>query len=135
MMNFPVIRQRFLSAVLSFLLVTTSGCVYFIVGGVGAIGGYIVSPDTVEGIISDKGYETVWDASTQVVSIMGVITERSDDAGMLLSKIQGCKVTVTVSSMSSKTIKLSVKARKAFLPRIKTAQDVYIKIVSYLEDK
>lgn len=133
-MSFFDIRKKFLSAALSFLLVTSSGCVYLIVGGVGALGGYIVSPDTVEGIISDRDYEAVWDSSVEVVSLIGVILERSDDAGMLLAKVQGNKVTVTVTPMSTKTIKLSIKARKAFLPKITVAQDVYIKIVSHLEE-
>lgn len=133
-MSFFDLRKKILSAALSFLLVTSSGCVYLIVGGVGALGGYIVSPDTVEGIISDRDYDAVWDSSVEVVSLIGVIVERSDDAGMLLAKVQGNKVTVTVTPMSTKTIKLSVKARKAFLPKITVAQDVYIKIVSHLEE-
>ena len=49
-----------------------------------------------------------------------------------VAKISGARVTVTVMRMSSSAVKLSVKSRKLWMPRIKTSQEVYIKIVNYL---
>ena len=110
----------------------SSGCVYLVIGGVGALGGYAISPDTVEGIIGGRDLDEVWHAAVEVVSVMGVIEERNDAGGMLIAKVQGNRVTVTVMQISDQTIKLRIKARKAFLPRIRTSQDVYMKIEKYL---
>lgn len=111
-----------------------NGCIYLVVGGIGALGGYVVSPDTVEGIITGHQQNKIWDTAVDIVSMMGVIEERNDSAGQLISKIQGTRVTITVMRMSESTAKLTVKARKAFVPKIKVAQDVYMKIVQSLSE-
>ena len=41
---------------------SAQGCVYLVVGSVGAIGGYVVSPDTVEGTV-ERDFQEVWDSS------------------------------------------------------------------------
>ena len=115
------------------LLFSLSGCVYLIVGGLGAMGGYIVSPDTVEGM-TDNETAHVWDAAKEVLSIMGTIEEENEAGGMLLASIQGAKVTVMIASLSPTTTRLTVKARKAYLPRISLAQDVFVKIMSRLNE-
>lgn len=123
-------QQRFLKSVLlGFLICSLSGCVYFL-GGAGVLGGYIVSPDTMEGILVDRRQEDVFDAAVEVVSILGVISERSDKSGILLARIQGAKVTITVTAISESAVRLSVKARKALLPKVRLAQDIYVKIVN-----
>ena len=114
------------------LLLFQAGCVYLVVGSLGAVGGYVVSPDTVEGVTSyDKNQ--IWDAAVEVLSIMGLIEEQSEAGGMIIAKVHGAKVTVTIFEINQDTTKLSVKSRKAFLPKISVAQDVYVKIINYLE--
>ena len=118
----------------SCLMTFSVGCAYVIVGGLGAVGGYVASPDTVEGIISIKQYEEVWNATVEMVSVMGIINERSDAGGVIDAKINGARVKIKVMRITSTSTKISVKARKTFLPRIKLAQNIYIKIVNYLDD-
>lgn len=127
-----LLRKIRVGVVLISSLFFSSGCIYLVAGGAGVLGGYVISPDTVEGIIGGRDMEEVWHAAVEVISVMGVIEERNDAGGMLISKIQGNRVTVTVMQVSNQTIKLRVKARKAFLPRIRTAQEVYMKIEKYL---
>ncbi len=115
------------------LLVSLSGCVYLIVGGIGAFGGYFVSPDTVEGI-SENDTAIVWDSAMEVLSIMGLIEEENEAGGMILANISGAKITVTVVSLSPTASKVTVKARKAHLPKIALAQDVFVKIMSRLNE-
>jgi len=132
-MFFQSLRKYVLRHILLFSTIfSLGGCVYVVVGGAGALGGYVVSPDTVEGIVTGYEYESVWDSVLEVVSIMGIIEERSDDGGVLIAKINGAKVTITVFRHSDSSIKLSVKARKSFLPKIKSAQAIYVKIINYL---
>ncbi len=134
-MSVMMLRKRVLPGVwLLSLILSLSGCVWLVIGSVGALGGYIISPDTIEGILVDKSQEDVMAAATDVVSIMGVVSERSDKSGIILTRIQGGKVTITVSAISSSAVRLSVKARKAMLPKIRLAQDVYVKIVNKVSE-
>ena len=129
------IRKKILSGILFVSLTfSVSSCVYLIIGSVGALGGYVASPDTFEGILSDKEQSDVWQAASEVISIMGIISERSEPGGILVAKIQNTKVTVKIFQMSKSTVRLTVKARKAFFPRIKLAQEVYVKIVNELTE-
>ncbi len=114
-------------------MMSSGGCVYVVVGSLGILGGYVVSPDTVEGMISLKEYDEVWDAAVETVSVMGIIDEQSDAGGVIVAKIHGARITVKVIRMTATATKLSVKARKTLLPRIKLAQDIYVKIVGYLD--
>lgn len=111
------------------LMLFSSGCIYLVVGSVGALGGYVVSPDTVEGVLDNKAQGDVWQAAVDIIGVMGIIEESNEPGGIILAKIQGTKVTITIMEISPDTVKLSVKARKAFLPKIRLSQDIYSKIV------
>ena len=115
------------------LAVCLSGCVYLAIGGVGALGGYMISPDTVEGLAeSDTGQ--VFDTAVEVVSIMGLVEEKNEAGGVIKAKINGASVTVVISEMSTSSVKLSVKARKYYLPKSSLAQDVFVKIMSRVNE-
>jgi len=119
-------------ASLAVLLGTTAGCVYLVVGSLGAVGGYVVSPDTVEGTV-ERDFEEVWDAAHTVVNIMGRILKESEKEGKLEAIINNCRVNVGIYQMSRSLVKISVEARKSFFPSITTAQDVYVKIMNQME--
>ena len=131
-MKFPHRSKNLLvMALLIPLLTSFSGCIYLVVGGIGAVGGYIVSPDTVEGT-TENDAAIVWDMALEVMSIMGLIEEENETGGMILGSVSGAKVTITIASLSADTTKVTVKARKAYLPRISLAQDIFVKIMSRL---
>ncbi len=115
------------------LLCSMAGCVYLVIGGIGAVGGYIVSPDTVEGI-TDSEVNLVWDSAIETISIIGLINESDEASGVILANIHGAKITVTIISLSESSTKVTVKARKAYLPRISLAQHVFVKIMNHLEE-
>lgn len=123
----PVFKKLLMLPVLASL----SGCVYLVVGGIGALGGYVVSPDTVEGIAKTES-DVVWETALEVVSIMGVVTESSRDAGIILVTVEKADVRVTVEPLTDRQTMISVKARKFNFPRISTAQNVFVKIMSEL---
>jgi len=114
------------------LCVPLSGCVFLVVGGVGALGGYAVSRDTFEGV-SSKGQEELESAAHKVLSIMGTIIDEEPKEGEIQAIVDGTHVTVDVIQVNLTTSKLRVKARKDFLPRIAVAQEVYTKIMNQLE--
>jgi hypothetical protein len=113
------------------LALGASGCVYVVIGAAGAVGGYVVSPDTVEGTVNASQGE-LWDAAKEITKVMGTIIEESEAAGQITATISGARVTVTILSLNASSSKLSVKARKSFMPKVDIAQDVYTKIVNGL---
>ncbi len=128
-MAFLIARyKRFLQLCVCVLAVTLNSCVYLVVGSVGAVGGYAISPDTVEGMLTDHSPAEVWRATEDVVGVMGIIEERNEAAGVMLCKIQGAKVTITVTRMGESTVKLTVKSRKMLFPKVRISEDVYLKI-------
>jgi len=103
------------------------------VGGIGAVGGYIVSPDTVEGI-TDHDAAIVWDTAVDMISIMGLIDEKNETGGLILASVNGARITIMITSLNETNTKVTVKARKAYLPRISLAQDVFVKIMSRVKE-
>lgn len=123
-------RKQIFSGLLAFLLLAQGGCVYLVVGGAAALGGYAISPDTIEGVIENKNAEDMYAASVDIVSIMGLIEEKNEIAGVLIAKVQGAHVTITIEEPASESVKLRIKARRGMMPKIKLAQDLYAKILA-----
>lgn len=114
---------------LAALLLMSSGCIFLVAGGVGALGGYAISPDTVEGTTQGSTSQDMWQAAVDTVSVMGVIEEKNEISGVLIARVQGTHVTVTISEAVKEQVQLRIKARKGMMPKIKLAQDIYTKIV------
>ena len=110
---------------------TSSGCIFLLVGGAGAVGGYAVTRDTFEGV-SSKGQEEIMTAAHKVLSIMGTITDERPKDGEIVAKVNGNHVTVEVIQINLTTSKLRVKARNGIFPRVGAAQEVYTKIMNQL---
>ena len=58
----------------------------------------------------------------------------TEDIGVITAKISGTKVTVTAISLNDSSVKISVKARKFGMPKISVSQNVFVKIMSYLNE-
>jgi hypothetical protein len=127
-----MLRQKISAVVVALLLVfSTGGCVMLAVGAAGVVGGYVISPDTVEGTVA-RSVDEVWNAAKEITGIMGHIAEENSSQGILIAQINAARVTVTLMSVNSTTTKITVKARKSFMPKIDLAQDVYAKIMNGL---
>ena len=116
----------------AFFCFFSSGCVFLVIGGVGAVGGYAISRDTFEGV-SSKGQEELLASAHKVLSIMGTITDDRPKDGELVATVNGNHVVVDVVQVNLTTSKLRVKARNTIFPRIGVAQEVYTKIMNQLE--
>jgi hypothetical protein len=127
------LRQKTFAFILATLLAfSTSGCIMLAVGAAGVVGGYVISPDTVEGSIA-RSLDETWTSAKEITGIMGRVAEENTAQGILVAEIAAARVTVTLIAINPTTTKISVKARKAFMPKIDLAQDVYIKIVNSFE--
>jgi hypothetical protein len=127
-------RSRVAALVLAVLLsFGFSGCGVVVIAGLGALGGYVISPDTVEG---STGYSEseLFEAAIDILDIMGTVSERSKANGQIVAKVSGAKVTISMVPQSRNATMLRVKARKGWFPKIAVAQDVYMKIVRRLQE-
>jgi hypothetical protein len=125
-----MLRQKTFAFIVAVLLAfSAGGCVMLAVGAAGVVGGYVISPDTVEGSVA-RSLDETWEAAKEITGIMGRAVEENASQGVLVSEIASARVTITLLAINSSTTKISVKARKAFMPKIDLAQDVYIKIVN-----
>lgn len=120
-------RNILCAAALSLFCLGATGCIYFVAGGVGALGGYAISPDTVEGE-SESDYDTLWDSANEVMGIMGTVNRKDYKMGTIDGTVSGARINIDMSQISSNEVRLRVKARKNMLPNIKIAQDVFVKI-------
>jgi hypothetical protein len=127
MFIFKEIKRYWIVPVVFFLLFSLSGCFYAVIGGVGALGGYAVSPDTVEGE-TQMGYEDVWKSSMDVLSIMGHIRTSDYKLGSIEAEVNRAVVWIELSQLQGSWVRLRVRARKNMLPKIKLAQDIWVKI-------
>ncbi|PIW63817.1 MAG: hypothetical protein COW13_01410 [Candidatus Omnitrophica bacterium CG12_big_fil_rev_8_21_14_0_65_50_5] len=128
------LTQRFFKGLLVAVigLLTTSGCIYLGVGAIGAVGGYMVSPDTVEGLVV-ADYADIWQACYDEIAKQGPILTQDETGGYLLSNVRGTEVTVQIVPTDSPQVwKISVKARKKMFPRVKLAQKIYTAIHNVL---
>lgn len=115
-----------------FILPVVSGCVPLIVGGAvgaGAVGGYAISKDTIQGE-TDKRYEALWNSALMVSRIKGTIKQEDAVKGFLELESDGNRVWVRLVRLTRSATRLKISARnKLHLPNIGLAQEMYVKII------
>ena len=106
-----------------------SSCAPLIIGGaLGAAGGYVISKDTIQGVI-ERSYDSAWEASINVLKEMGAADFEYSPGGKFRAYVKDAKVNVKVTQMSEKSVRLTISARKGLLPRLKLAEEVFVKVV------
>ena len=120
-------KAKLLLVVLSCFML--SGCIALIVGGaVGAVGGYAVSRDTIQGD-SDTPYQKLWDTATEVSRMRGAIVLQDQTRGILNLKVDKSKVYIRFIRLTEATTRVRVAARKYHMPDLTLAQDLFVKII------
>lgn len=122
-------RSLYLSFLLS-LLIFNSGCAFLWGVGVGTVGGYMVSCDTIQGEI-DKSFEEVWNAALKVSRILGSVRSKSKDltSANMRVNIDKSVVDIKLYQLTKDTIRLKVSARRYLMPHLSLAQKVFFKII------
>ncbi len=105
----------------------SAGCAVALLGA-GALGGYAISKDTIQGN-TDKTFESVWQASLAAVSEMGAVTGQDRETGLIVGEVQKSDVRVTVEQLTERSVQLSVKARRNLLPNLSLSEKVFVKIL------
>ena len=109
------------------LLFNFLGCVPILVGA-GAVGGYAISKDTIQGE-TDIPYDDLWSSALKVSRIRGTIRQEDAAGGYLKLAVESGFIWVRLIKITQATTRLKVSARKYHLPNISLAQDMYLKIM------
>lgn len=124
--------NKFLVSAISVICLLASGCVPLIIGGVGVLGGYAISRDTIAAE-SSRSIEDIWKAAKDVLPVMGIIKSTDEDTKTIEANIYSSVVTVRVEKLTEATNRLKVKARKFMMPNIGLAEKIFVKIMQRLE--
>ncbi|MFA6216792.1 MAG: DUF3568 family protein [Candidatus Omnitrophota bacterium] len=114
---------------ISFLFISITGCAPLIVGAVvGGVGGYAISKDTMQGE-SDTPYDTLWAAAERISKIRGKLKREDMNRGVIELEADSSRVSITLVRLTRATTRLKVSARKYYMPNLKLAQDIFMKIM------
>ncbi|MDD5005323.1 MAG: hypothetical protein PHS93_02315 [Candidatus Omnitrophica bacterium] len=117
----------FVALLVSFCLFF-SGCPYLIVGTVGALGGYAISKDTIQGD-TERTFNSVWKTSLNVLAILGTIKTEDLKKGTIEAEVEASEVKLIIEQLTPRTVRMRVSARKYLMPNIKLAQKIFIKVM------
>ncbi len=107
-----------------------SGCAAVLVGA-GVAGGIAISEDTAK-LEADTSYDRAWKLTYDAVKSMGVITKSDRDLGKIEAMVQESKVEAKIVPLTSRTVRIEIKARKNLLPNMDLAMRIINKINSKL---
>jgi len=125
------LKKIFILAMMPLLTVSLTSCVFVVAGTIGAVGGYAVTRDTIQGEY-DAPYGKAWTVSSDVCGILGSVVSRDRATGTINAVIDQAKVKVEVIQLTPEAIRIKVKARRGFFPRVGTSEKVFVKIVQEL---
>lgn len=111
------------------LVISSFGCAPLIVAGaVGAVGGYAISKDTIQGD-TDKDYDKVWYSALSVARLRGTITVEDSYKGSIELEAESSKIYIKVIRLTRTATRLRVSARKYHFPNLTLAQDIFVRIM------
>ena len=126
------LRQSSVFLFLAAMIVSLSGCVFLIISGIGAVGGYAISRDTIQGEY-DANYNRAWKYALETCSYQGIIISKDTTRGVIEAEVEQAKVKVEITQLTADVIRLKVKARKGIFPRIGIAERIFMRIVQSLK--
>lgn len=112
-------------------LAQLSGCIFLIAAGAGAVGGYAITRDTIQGDY-DADQRDAYRAAVEVCGMMGTVLAKSPSLGSVEATVNNASVTVSITQLTKEAIRVKVKARRGIFPSLSNAERVFVKIVNQL---
>lgn len=122
-------KKMWMSCVLMGALLSCYGCAAVLIGA-GVAGGVAISEDTAK-LDADASYSRAWKATYDTLQEMGAITTQDKDSGKIEASIQDTKVDARLVPLTSKTVRIQIKARKNLLPNM----DLAMMIINRINNK
>ena len=105
-----------------------AGCAAVLIGA-GVAGGVAISEDTAK-LEVDTNYSRAWKVAYNTIKEMGIVKVQDKDAGKIEATVQESAVEAKVIPLTSRTVRIQVKARKNLLPNMDLAMMIINKINS-----
>lgn len=123
-------KFAFFSFLACIVILNLTGCVALIAGSaVGAVSGYAISQDSVQGDM-DKSYDGLFSAAQEIARSSGTIKKEDYAKGTLSFVAQDSSlVWIKVSRITQTASRLKVSSRRYHLPNLTLAQELFVKIV------
>lgn len=116
----------FLGMISVFVSLALCGCAVLLLGG-GVAGGIAISKDTAK-LEKDMNFNHAWKTTYKVIDDMGIIESHDKDAGKIEAEVNNSNVTARVTQVTSKSVRIEVKSRKALFPNLDLAMEITNKI-------
>jgi len=112
------------------IMIIISGCLPAIIvgGAVGAVGGYAISRDTIQGE-TDRPYDLLWSSASTIAKVRGKIKSEDAVKGRIELEAESSRVYIRLDRLTQSTTRVGVSARKYHLPNMALAQDIFVKIM------
>ncbi|MFC1703942.1 DUF3568 family protein [Candidatus Omnitrophota bacterium] len=112
-----------------FIGISLCGCAALIIGGaVGALGGYAISKDTIQGETS-KDFDSLMFSAKSVLEMMDAYNVDELPYGVIRARIGKTRATITITQLTSTTSRIKVKCRRYIFPNIELSEKLYVRIV------
>lgn len=125
------LKNAILLPVIFACLVSLSGCFFLVASSIGAVGGYAITRDTIQGEYDAK-YDAAWKAALNACNMLGAVSNRDSTKGIVEALVDKAKIKIEIAQLTPVAIRVKVKARKGLFPRLGTAEKVFVKIVQQL---
>ena len=119
-------KRALISVLAAVSLLSQGGCALVLIGG-GALAGYSLSKDSIEGYTDSSG-DYIWNNSIAVMRQRGALTKTDRTHGKFEGVVNGVTVKGEITPISDKTVKLRISGRKGLLPSVEVPQELFIKI-------
>jgi len=106
-------KKKFLIlGLIPFICIYLSGCVagVIVAGAAGALGGYAISKDTIQGD-TDKPYDMLWESATAVSQSLGTIKQEDSQRGRIYLESESSKVYINLVRLTRSTTLVKISAR------------------------
>ncbi|MEK7849967.1 MAG: DUF3568 family protein, partial [Candidatus Omnitrophota bacterium] len=99
------IKNLFLFPVLFAALLNLSGCVFIVAGTIGAVGGYAITRDTIQGEYDAK-FDDAWKSALETCNALGFITTKDTHRGTIEASVELAKVRVEITPLTQEAIRV-----------------------------
>jgi len=126
-------KKTLVSILAAMSLLMQGGCAAVLIG-TGAVAGYSLSKDSIEGF-DDHSFDAVWNQAITTMRQRGKVTSQDKGNGKFEGEVNGVTIKGQITRVTPKTVKIKISGRKALLPKVDVAQDIFLSITETLAKK
>ena len=119
-------KKIYLGLMIVFLSLSLCGCAVLLIGA-GVAGGVAISRDTAK-LEIDTSFNRAWKVTYSIIDRMGQINLQDKQAGEIQATVKESSITAQITQITSKSVRIEIKARKNLLPNMDLSVEIINKI-------